>query len=247
MAVIRENIATEWRWAAARSRATRPRIGGKIGRCKPFTVNADRVLARDRQNRCASTVCEVYRGSTSNSPIYFRGSKRARKKAALMNNRLARTGLALVTLLFLCVGINAAAEIGASALVSPIGLKGGLVLPLQGQSPIRPFKLKGGGQIDIDTFTFSFAGQSTHLGQYTASGTIDPSTFQIQGAMTSADGDTLNWVAYFQFGPLGEIEATFTFAGGTGRFVDASGSATGPIALDPDFMFTINLLGTIAY
>jgi hypothetical protein len=107
-------------------------------------------------------------------------------------------------------------------------------------------KIKGGGQIDINTFTLTFAGQSTHLGQFTATGVVDP-TFQIQGSMTAANGDVLNWNAYFQQGPLGEIQATFIFAGGTGRFVNAHGTATGPVALDPDFMFTLNLQGTLSY
>jgi len=38
-----------------------------------------------------------------------------------------------------------------------------------------------------------------------------------------------------------------TITGGTGRFTGASGSASGLVALDPDFMFTLNIEGTIAY
>jgi len=65
--------------------------------------------------------------------------------------------------------------------------------------------------------------------------------------MTAADGDTLDWVAQFSFGPLGEIDAALSITGGTGRFANASGGATGLVALDADLMFTLNLEGTISY
>ena len=141
---------------------------------------------------------------------------------SVMNQRIARTGLALVTLLFLWVGTGAAAEVTAD------GFKDSIVSRYEGPQPVaKPFKLKAGGQIDTNTLTFNFAGTATHLGLFAASGTIDPSNFQIEGTMTAADGDTLDWVAQIQPGPLGEFEVTFTFTGGTGRFTRASGSAGG--------------------
>lgn len=159
-----------------------------------------------------------------------------------MNLRIARTGLALVT--FLCFGLGS----GASAAMSLEGFKDAITSSDRGQYPgVRPFKLKGAGQIDLNTLSFDFSGAATHLGKYSASGTIDPTTFQIQGTMTAANGDTLDWLAQFQFGPLGEIEAAFTISGGTGRFTGATGVAAGRVALDPDFFFTLELLGTIAY
>jgi hypothetical protein len=160
----------------------------------------------------------------------------------IMNRRIARTGLVLVTLLIPCLGT------GAFAGIAPEGFKDAIVSPDQGQHPVeRPFKLKGGGQIDLDTFSFNFGGTATHLGLYSSTGAIDPSTFLIQGTMTAANGDTLDWAAQFAQGPLGEIEATFTVTGGTGRFNGATGSASGPVALDPDFSFTLKLEGTITY
>jgi hypothetical protein len=160
----------------------------------------------------------------------------------MMNRRIAASGLALVTLLLLG-GSNAAA---AGAKIG--GLKDGVISPSLGSDPVvRPLKLKGGGQIDLATFAFNFAGNATHLGLYSSTGTIDPSTFQISGTITAADGDTLSYVAGFQPGPLGEIEATFNITGGTGRFANASGSASGPVALDADFTFLLNLQGTIAF
>jgi len=161
-----------------------------------------------------------------------------------MRSRFVCSALALTVLSLAGAGSVSA----AGARVDPEAFKGAVVVPDQGQAPvIRPFKLKGGGAIDLSTFAFDFAGQATHLGQYAATGVLDPQTFQIQGTMTAADDDTLTWVAQFQPGPLGEIQAYLTITGGTGRFASASGSASGPVALDPDFMFTINLEGTIAY
>ncbi len=159
-----------------------------------------------------------------------------------MNRRILSTGMAVVTLFFLCQGT------GASAGMSLEGFKGAITAPSQGQVPIaKPFKLKGGGQIDVNTFTLYFAGAATHLGRYTASGQVDPATSNIRGTMTAANGDTLDWVAQFSTGPLGEIDAGFTVTGGTGRFEGATGEFAGPVVLDPDLMFTLNLLGTIAY
>ena len=158
-----------------------------------------------------------------------------------MKKSIVTTGLA-VALVFLWVGAGASAGMVAS------GLKGDVVSPNPSQGPAaRPFKLKAAGQIDLSTLSFEFSGVATHLGNYTASGTIDPSTLQLQGTLTAANGDSLNWVAQFQFGPLGEIEAALTITGGTGRFANASGVASGPVVLDPDFMFTFNLLGSIGY
>ena len=44
-----------------------------------------------------------------------------------------------------------------------------------------------------------------------------------------------------------EIQATFDIAGGTGRFADAQGTASGPVTLDPDFSFVVRAIGDIAY
>jgi hypothetical protein len=57
----------------------------------------------------------------------------------------------------------------------------------------------------------------------------------------------LNFTAAFTLGPLGELDATFSFAGGTGRFVDAVGMASGPVTLDPDFTFLIAVNGHLNY
>ncbi len=159
--------------------------------------------------------------------------------------RSVKTCLSIIVM-STCVSFGAFAA--NKSVAPPAGLKTSYVAPVQAPQPVsRPFKLKGGGQIDLSTFAFDFGGQATHLGLFTATGQLDPQTFQIQGTITAADGDTLNFVAQFNLGPLGEIEAAFQITGGTGRFDGATGSASGPVNLDPDFMFTLNLEGTINY
>ena len=144
--------------------------------------------------------------------------------------RKGSLAVALLALMFLSTGANV--RLGE--------------LPHRGQQPEpTPFKLKGAGQVDFANAGFDFSGTATHLGKYSATGAIDFSTFAIHGNFEAANGDTLDWTAEFSTGPLGELEATFTFSGGTGRFTGASGSASGPVALDPDLMFLLTLQGTI--
>jgi hypothetical protein len=166
-----------------------------------------------------------------------------------MSRRIVRTSLATV-LLFLSVGAGAM----AAGVTSLTGLDDSIVPSPDVKRPhAREFKLKGAGQIDVSTFTLDFSGKASSIGKYVGTGQVDPSTFQIQGMLTASDdrhcavGEQIYWTAAFQQGPLGDIVATFTFSGGTGRFVNASGSASGPVVLDPDYMFTINLAGTITY
>jgi hypothetical protein len=111
----------------------------------------------------------------------------------------------------------------------------------------RPFKLNAAGQIDLATFSIQFGGVASHLGLYTASGFLNPNDFSILGTIEAANGDTLDFTAFFEIGPLGEIEATFNVAGGTGRFADAVGTASGPVILEPDFTFLIRGVGDLDY
>jgi hypothetical protein len=114
--------------------------------------------------------------------------------------------------------------------------------------PSRPFHLRAAGQIDLTTGEILFGGVATHLGLYTANGFLNPADFSILGTIEAANGDTLDFTAFFSAGPLGQLEATFNFAGGTGRFAGAVGMASGPATLDPsNFMFLITALGNLAY
>jgi len=110
----------------------------------------------------------------------------------------------------------------------------------------RPFKLNAAGGIDLATGVVVFGGVGTHLGLYVGNGFLDPS-FNIFGSITAANGDMLNFMAGFVIGPAGDLEATFFFSGGTGRFVDAVGSASGPVTLEPDFTFVISVRGNLNY
>ena len=110
----------------------------------------------------------------------------------------------------------------------------------------RAMKLSAAGGIDLNTGVVVFGGVGTHLGLYRAGGFLDP-TFSIFGAIRAANGDALNFIAGFSMGPMGEIEATFFFSGGTGRFVDAVGQASGPVTLNPDFTFVIDVDGYLNY
>jgi hypothetical protein len=165
-----------------------------------------------------------------------------------MRKKIVRAGLAAVLMLGF-VGIGQAAPIG----VSLSGFDDSIVPVDAKPAKAKPFKLMGAGQIDTSTFTLEFAGKATQLGKYTATGQVDPSTFQIQGVITDTDdhscaGDnSIRYTAGFQFGPLGDLVATFVFSGGTGKFAHATGTASGPVVLDAAYMFTIVLQGSITY
>ena len=174
-----------------------------------------------------------------------------------MNPRLRNGTLVLTTLVLFHVGSVAAPRFDRTratreerSTVATPRLPGGQLgteTATLNDEVVRPFKLKGAGQVDLATGGFNFAGVATHLGRYTADGLIDLSTFSIQGSFAAADSDTVDWTAQFSIGPLGELQVTFTFTGGTGRLAGAGGSASGPVLLDPDFMFVFTLEGTISY
>ena len=140
----------------------------------------------------------------------------------------------------------------ALAIVIVFGLASGATSDLQRttepdqERPSKPFKLRAAGQIDLDTGAIVFGGVATHLGLYTANGFLTPG-FNIFGTIEAANRDTLDFTAVFSIGPLGEIQASFNFAGGTGRFADAVGTASGPVTLDPEFTFLITASGHLDY
>ena len=112
----------------------------------------------------------------------------------------------------------------------------------------RPFKLNAAGQIDLTTGVIMFGGVATHVGLYTATGFLNPNDFSILGTIEAANGDTINFTAFFADGPLGQLQATFNFAGGTGRFAEAVGTASGPVSLNfLDFTFLITVIGDLDY
>jgi hypothetical protein len=89
------------------------------------------------------------------------------------------------------------------------------------------------------------------------SGMLNPVTGEVSGAgaLTSANGDLLYWVATgTSLGPSGPIDLTLHWAGGTGRFEAAVGAINGMLQTkmetpgDPALMhFRLNADGTIRY
>ena len=157
-----------------------------------------------------------------------------------MSLRIVKIALAVV-LAFPCAAVVAIAADDASV-VPPDGVKGNRFPILEPHD--SAFKLKAGGQIDLESSTVSFAGEATHLGQFTATGTYDPDSFTFQGTMIGGSGDTLAFTATFETQPSGEIVAHLSFVGGAGRLFLSSGNCVGTLTLDDDHMFTLVIEGT---
>ena len=141
------------------------------------------------------------------------------------------------------------------------------LLPLvtAGSKPLkeRPFQSRGEAtllmNLDNGTWTEITSGVATHLGAFTgtASGDLSGGT----GTVTAANGDTIDWSVVFEENDIDFdnmtvlTTGTLFWEGGTGRFANASGSAT---LVQPGTMefvepllikFTVRfeLVGTIAY
>jgi hypothetical protein len=138
---------------------------------------------------------------------------------------------------FLCVG----ATLAGSASGGVGFLKGNQLF----KDP-QQFKVKAGGQLDPSASSISFAGHAMHLGQFTAAGQFDPATLTMSGIMDLGQGDSILWFGGFVYGAAGELTATLRVGDGTGRFANIDGTATGPVALDSDSMFTMDLEGLIS-
>jgi hypothetical protein len=103
---------------------------------------------------------------------------------------------------------------------------------------------------------FMGAGLATHLGQYTETGIVLFSPTEVPGILridavatyTAANGDELRAIFVGQLdGLTGAITATVTYVSGTGRFVEAVGSATLLGQILGDGTISIAVDGTINY
>ncbi len=160
-----------------------------------------------------------------------------------MSLRIPRAGLAFVLAIpFLAIAAFAGSE---PSLVIP-GVSPDGVTSLTDPNP-SAFKLKAGGQIDLATLTVNFAGQASHLGQFTATGTYDPDALSFQGTMTGASGESVVYTVTLEPQPSGEVSAHLTFVGNPGRkpMLLARGDGMGTLALDADNMFTLDIEGPI--
>ena len=100
------------------------------------------------------------------------------------------------------------------------------------------------------------SGHATHLGRYTETGhvsfspTSDPAVLHVDASAiyTAANGDELHAnIAGTLNTKTGVISASITYAGGTGRFVSASGSANLAAQLAPGGAISVSVAGSISY
>ena len=132
---------------------------------------------------------------------------------------------------------------------------GVLALSAPAQAEERPYVSRGTAQF-VNANDFVGAGRATHLGRYDEVGsaqfspTADPTVFEIDAwsIYTAANGDQLYAVFSGHLNGLtGTITATVTYVGGTGRFTDASGTATLSGQLLPGGSIEVAIKGTIDY
>jgi len=142
--------------------------------------------------------------------------------------------LALVTLGLLADSLPAFAA-------HPVPFKGQAALTLTGAVPI-------GDNLELTAIA---SGEATHLGQFTRTETVlvDPfGVFEGTLTFTAANGDELyvDVAGAFTSPDLSTAEGSYAFAGGTGRFEDASGSALfSAVANGPGF--DVTFAGEIEY
>src|SRR5262245_6780108 len=119
----------------------------------------------------------------------------------------------------------------------------------------RPHLSSGNAQF-TSASDFVGAGSATHLGHYTEAGSVgftptsDPAILHVDGFTdyTAANGDVLHAVVSGELNLLtGAITATLTYDGGTGRFDDATGSATLLGQLLPGGGVAASVSGTVNY
>ena len=120
----------------------------------------------------------------------------------------------------------------------------------------RPYHSRSTALLDLTTGDFVAAGKATHLGKYTEIGSIsisgdDLTALHVEGSatLTAANDDELcvDFTGQMNF-LTGTITATLTFDGATtGRFKDATGSASLVAQFQPDGTIAVVVVGTIDY
>ena len=107
------------------------------------------------------------------------------------------------------------------------------------------FKLKGGGQVDLDAGTMSLAGQASHIGRLTFEGTLVPGTGRFHGTMFGQNGEGYNADFTLDQPVPGVYALTMTFSTQSTHSDFVRGVGTGPVHMDQDNMFTVEIDGTL--
>jgi hypothetical protein len=131
-----------------------------------------------------------------------------------------------------------------------------VTLPDRASAEERAYRSRSTALLNLATGDFVAAGNATHLGKYTESGSIsisggDLTALHVEGSatLTAANDDELHldFTGTLNF-LTGTITATITFDGAiTGRFKDATGSASLVAQFQPDGTITVVVEGTIDY
>jgi len=125
-----------------------------------------------------------------------------------------------------------------------------LSIPSSALAGQRAYHSRGTAHFVSAEGDFVGSGNATHLGKYTEIGNAEISPtggVSAWSIYTAANGDQLYATFAGQIDLAGAITATVTYVGGTGRFANASGSATlsGQIQQDGSLVVTVD--GSIDY
>jgi hypothetical protein len=130
-----------------------------------------------------------------------------------------------------------------------------LAMPSEASAQSRPYFSRGVAQFTTAN-DFVGLGRATHLGDYTEVGNVSftpsatPGVLDVAGwtHYTAANGDQLYaWVVGTLDATTGQVQATVTYAGGTGRFANASGSSNLAGQMLGGGAISVELRGTIDY
>jgi len=137
-----------------------------------------------------------------------------------------------------------------------LAVVGSVVFSARASGEERAYHSRSTAVLNLETGNFLAAGNGTHLGNYTEVGNVsisgnDPEALHVEGSatLTAANGDELclDFTGQLNF-LTGTITATITFDGATtGRFKDATGSASLVAQFQPDGTIAVVVVGTIDY
>jgi hypothetical protein len=151
---------------------------------------------------------------------------------------MTRTATATLTLL---AALTVAFVWSAQSCAAP----GGSARPIKGIAEGRVVAQPAPNHLVIE-----YTGRASHLGKFTRTEDL---FLNLDGTVTgtilfiAANGDQLRLTFAGHFTSTNDVEGTYTFTGGTGRFTAASGTATFK-AFTPDFInVEATFEGTISY